>query len=182
MVVKLVAQAIDTGNLADPDQFRAFYSTALPRVYGYFYLRLGADGALAEDLTQETFLSAVAELQRGTAVESPVPWILGVARHKLLDHFRRKRRIGWTFLSWETVVEDDGLIATEEHESTTDQAITALAGVPSPQREALVLKYLDGLAVPEVAAALGRSVHATESLLARGRVTFRHRLQETIDE
>jgi RNA polymerase sigma-70 factor (ECF subfamily) len=182
MVVDLAAQEAVTSNLADPDQFRAFYGAALPRVYGYFYHRLGADRALAEDLTQETFLAAVAELRRGTAVVVPVPWILGVARHKLLDHFRRQRRIGWTFLSWENVVEDDDLIAMEVNETTAAQAIAALATVPSPQREALLLKYLDGLTVPEVAAALGRSVSATESLLARGRVTFRHRFQETGDD
>jgi RNA polymerase sigma-70 factor (ECF subfamily) len=41
------------------------------------------------------------------------------------------------------------------------------------QRAALVLRHLDGYSVPEVAAALGRSVEATESLLARGRRHFR---------
>jgi len=179
VVVDLAAAEAKVSNLANPDQFRAFYGDALPRVYGYFYHRLGADGALAEDLTQETFLAAVAELRRGTPVASPVPWILGVARHKLLDHFRRQRRIGWTFLSWENAVEEEDLIAIEENESTVEQTVAALAAVPSPQREALLLKYLDGLTVPEVAAALGRSVSATESLLARGRVSFRQRLQET---
>ena len=48
------------------------------------------------------------------------------------------------------------------------RAITALAFVPGDQRIALVLRHVDGLSVPEVAAALGRSVEAAESLLARG--------------
>ncbi len=41
------------------------------------------------------------------------------------------------------------------------------------QRSALVLRYFDGLPVPEVADRLGRSVHATESLLVRARRDFR---------
>ncbi len=43
----------------------------------------------------------------------------------------------------------------------------------SHHREALVLRYFDGLAVPDVAATLGRTVHATETLLVRARRQFR---------
>jgi Sigma-70 region 2 len=42
--------------------------------------------SVAEDLTQETFLAAVAELEKGRRVEAPVRWIYGIARHKLLEH------------------------------------------------------------------------------------------------
>lgn len=65
----------------------------------------------------------------------------------------------------------------EDEEIGHGRAAVALAAVPSPvpspQREALAFRHLDGLSVPEVAAALGRSVEATESLLARGWVSFR---------
>jgi hypothetical protein len=48
----IVARESDASGLADPDRFRASYAEALPRVYGYFYYRLGADPALAEDLNE----------------------------------------------------------------------------------------------------------------------------------
>ncbi|MFN8589888.1 MAG: RNA polymerase sigma factor [Thermomicrobiales bacterium] len=80
--------------LADPERFRDFYTAALPRVYGYFAHRLGGDTALAEDLTQDTFLAAVRELRRGASVTEPMPWLLGIARHKWLDHLRRQQRTG----------------------------------------------------------------------------------------
>jgi RNA polymerase sigma-70 factor (ECF subfamily) len=181
-VVDVATQEVDASGLADPDRFRAFYADALPRVYGYFYHRLGADPALAEDLTQDTFLTAVAELRRGTVVVAPVSWILGVARHKLLDHIRRQQRAGWTLLSWQDTVDDNALIAPEDDEVARERAVAALAVVPSPQREALVLRYLDGFSVPEVAAALDRSVSAAESLLARGRVAFRRGFQEASND
>jgi DNA-directed RNA polymerase specialized sigma24 family protein len=51
---------------ASPSAFGAFYEKALPGVYGYFFHRRGGSAAVAEDLTQETFLAAVAELQKAT--------------------------------------------------------------------------------------------------------------------
>jgi hypothetical protein len=50
-VVDLVAPVPDVSQLHDPEQFRAFYADALPRVYGYFLRRCGAEITLAEDLT-----------------------------------------------------------------------------------------------------------------------------------
>ena len=45
---------------------------------------------VAEDLTQETFLASVDELKKGRHPEAPIPWIYGIARHKLLDHYRKQ--------------------------------------------------------------------------------------------
>jgi RNA polymerase sigma-70 factor (ECF subfamily) len=174
-VVNSAAGSPDERWLGDSEQFRVFYAAALPRVYGYFLYRCGAEVALAEDLTQETFLAAVAELRRGKVVVTPLSWVLGIARHKLLDHFRQQRRIGWAVVSWEGVEADgeDALMLPEDDDVRRSHVIAALARVPLMQREALVLHYLDGLPVAEVARLLHRSVSATESLLARGRGSFR---------
>jgi RNA polymerase sigma-70 factor (ECF subfamily) len=56
---------------------------------------------------------------------------------------------------------------------TRDAVETAMAQLPADQRLALLFRYLDGLSVREVAEAIGRSEKATESLLARGRESFR---------
>ncbi len=176
------------GGLTDPERFRVFYAAALPRVYGYLHRRCGRDTALAEDLTQEVFLAVVGELRRGTAVADPVPWALGIARHKLLDHYRRQRRAGWTLVPWDDqegggAQEEDALAAAALMAADGgERALAALAAVPSPQRESLVLRYLDGLPVEAVAAALGRSVGAAESLLVRGRVAFRRAYLEACDD
>jgi RNA polymerase sigma-70 factor (ECF subfamily) len=180
-VVDPSAAGPEASRLQDPEQFRLFYAAALPRVYGYFLHRCGAEITLAEDLTQETFIAAVAELRRGHSVVTPLAWILGIARHKLMDHFRRQRRVGWKMESWESMAEDndEAFNLPENEETRRDQAVAALALVPVTQREALVLHYLDGLSVCEVATLLQRSVSATESLLARGRVSFRQGFLES---
>ncbi len=73
--------------LSDPAVFDAFYAEALPVVYGYFLRRTGGVPAVAEDLTQETFLAAV-QIGKGTTVDAPMPWLIGIARHRLVDHYR----------------------------------------------------------------------------------------------
>jgi hypothetical protein len=82
-LMELVAE--EAGALsADRDAFDGFYEDALPRVYGYFLHRCGGSVPVAEDLTQETFLAAVAELRKGRRIDAPIRWIFGIARHKLL--------------------------------------------------------------------------------------------------
>src|SRR5580693_7166929 len=67
------------------------YDDALPHVYGYLLARCG-DTGLAEDLTAESFLAAVHAVRKPGAADPSVPWLIGVARHKLADHWRRVER------------------------------------------------------------------------------------------
>lgn len=148
------------------------YDAALPEVYGYLLSRCG-NRALAEELTSETFLGAVSAARRPGAASPPVsiPWLIGVARHKLADHWRRRER------------EQRGLrLAHEAEPESVDpwdaeldalQARQVLAAMGPHHRSALTLRYVDGLGVPEVAEILGRTVHATEALLVRARSAFR---------
>jgi RNA polymerase sigma-70 factor (ECF subfamily) len=156
----------------DPRSFGAFYDEALPRVYGYFLHRCGGSVALAEDLTQETFLAALAELKKDTRVAAPVAWIYGIARHKLLDHYRRQERVDRPIVvAWEAEHADEELVAPDEE--ARERAIAALGSVAASQRAALVLCYVDGYSVREAARLLGKSADAVESLLARGRQSFK---------
>jgi RNA polymerase sigma-70 factor (ECF subfamily) len=149
------------------------YDEALPHVYGYLLARC-RDVTLAEDLTAEAFLAAVAAARRPDAPAPSVAWLIGVARHKLADHWRRLER------------EERGLrlLDSAESEDPWDEAIdairarTVLAALGPHHRAALTLRYLDGLPVPEVAGCLGRTVHATEALLVRARAAFRRCYRE----
>ena len=157
----------------DPESFRSFYEEALPRVYGYFLHRCGGSVAVAEDLTSETFLAAVRELKREKRVETPIAWIYGIARHKLVDHYRREEREERSLaLAFQAEEREEELVVSDDPASR-ERAIAALAEVAPTQRAALVLCYVDGLSVAEAAAALVRSVEAVESMLARGRQTFK---------
>lgn len=168
----------------DRDGFAAFYDATLPAIYGYFLRRCGGLASVAEDLTQETYLAAARELKRRRPVDAPLPWLYGIARHKLLDHYRQQGRERGAIVPWHDrfeqniVLPDVDPVAVE----TNQRLIAALARLPDGQRAAIVLRYLDGHSVPAVAAALGKSVHAAESLLVRGRANLKRVLMEPEQE
>jgi RNA polymerase sigma-70 factor (ECF subfamily) len=74
--------------------------------------------------------------------------------------------------------EQDTLEDPWEDVLDVEAAHAALSRLAVPQRLALTLRYLDGLSVPEVAEHLGRSVHATETLLVRARAALRRVYEE----
>ena len=147
----------------------AMYDRALPQVFGYLRARAGTEAA-AEDLTAETFLAAVQAIEGNAVPQLSVAWLIGVARHKLVDHWRRQAREerGLRLLPDEAV-EPDGV--DERFERTRTREVLEELG--PHHRAALTLRYLDGLSVPEVADNLERTVHATEALLVRARNAFR---------
>jgi RNA polymerase sigma-70 factor (ECF subfamily) len=150
------------------DDLLALYDAALPDVYGYLVRRCG-DATLAEDLTAETFLAAVAAVRTRGATGLTPAWAMTVARNKLVDHWRRTGRERPTSHGVDEPVDPgDWTEALEE-----GPALAALATLGPHHQAALALRYLDGLAVPEVARHLDRTVHATEALLVRARTAFR---------
>jgi RNA polymerase sigma-70 factor (ECF subfamily) len=161
---------------AGPDLL-VLYDEALPVVYGYLLSRCG-NTVLAEDLTAETFLAAVAAVRKGTYVPDAA-WLVGIARHKLADHWRSQAR------------EQSGLRAVYDspggEEDPWEERLDALRAQQvlrtlAPQhRAALVLRYLDDLSVPQVAEVLGRTRHATEALIVRARAAFRRAYEAGTD-
>lgn len=176
--MELPAPEAETAPCLEADSFRAFYDDALPRVYGYFLHRCGGSVAVAEDLTQDTFLAAVGELKKNRRVKTPGAWIYGIARHKLLDHYRRQERGERITRAALEVEAREEVLVVDDAEESRERAIAALASVAASQRAALVLCYVDGFSVSETAQLLGKSVEAVESLLARGRQAFKRNYLE----
>jgi RNA polymerase sigma-70 factor (ECF subfamily) len=131
---------------------------------------------VAEDLTAETFMAAVAATRQGTAPEMTVAWLVGVARHKLVDHWRRIAREQRNVAAAEE--EGDALDDPWQDWLDAEAAHAALARLSAHHRIALTLRYLDGLSVAQVAEHFGRSLHATETLLARARAALRRVYRE----
>jgi RNA polymerase sigma-70 factor (ECF subfamily) len=152
------------------DACAQFYDQAFDEVYRYLCRAVLGNRALAEDLTQETFTAVVASVRAGHAELQSMPWVIGIARHKLIDHYRRseseQRRMA---LVW-TGGDGAGDQQLDDLDSADPGRVAELLReLSSTHRLVLALRYVDDLPVGEIATAIGRSVHATESLLVRAR-------------
>ena len=151
----------------------ALYDLALPQVYGYLLRRCG-DRDLAEELTAETFLAAAGVVHRSDPPPMDVGWLIGVARHKLADHWRARSREQRNLraLATDPTV---GRAMVDPWDAQLDalRARAVLACLVPQHRAALTLRYVDDLPVPQVADMLGRTVAAAEALLVRARREFR---------
>ena len=161
-----------------PDAFAEFYQRTFRDVYRYVFRAVLGDRALAEDLTQETFAAVVSAVREGRAEVNSMPWMIGVARHKVIDHYRKaeneQRRLASVWGSGSKGSADQ-LDDFEDEEP--GGILEILRGVSPIHRLVLVLRYVDDLEVREIARSVDRSVHATESLLVRARHDLKRKYQ-----
>jgi RNA polymerase sigma-70 factor, ECF subfamily len=152
-----------------PRTLLALYDEGLPAVYGYFVRRCG-DRGTAEDLTSETFLAAMDAARKPVPPQLSVPWLIGVARHKLADHYRRRHDRFSVPVAEPPEADPDDTWDAELDRIVAEQV---MARLPEQHRTVLALRYMDDCTVAECAELIGRTVHATEALLVRARRAFR---------
>jgi RNA polymerase sigma-70 factor (ECF subfamily) len=158
------------------EAFRRFYGDASTVVYRYLVRATLGDRATAEDLTQETFAAVMLAAREGRAEALTIPWVMGVARHKLVDHYRRverdQRRLART---WDSSPQ---LAACIDSGHDSDEIVDVLRRLSAEHRLVLVLKYYEELTAEQIAPIIGRSVDATNSLLSRARTAFARTREE----
>ena len=158
----------------DAQEFVQFYEETVEIVYGYFMRRTAGDRHLSEDLTQETYMTAASTF--GPGIKSRSAWIVAIARRRLIDHIRRSR------VRPRTTSEPSEADWPADWGDEDHAVFAALARLEPDQRMVLLLHYVDGLPVGEVATLMNRSRPATYSLLARSRQSLREALKEAADE
>ena len=158
-------RALETAAMS-PEAFSDFYRTVLPDVYGYLLRLCAGNRAQAEDLTQDVWLALVEELRRGRSERADVRWLITVARSRFVDLARRdqRERSKLELIRFDPEVDP---------EPSDDDVLSCLADLQPLHRAVLVLRYVDELSVPDVAAIIDRSLKATNSLLARARSELR---------
>jgi RNA polymerase sigma-70 factor (ECF subfamily) len=162
--VERVAET-QTWDVATLAGFTTFYDAAFDEVYRYLGRLCGSQRSLAEDLTQDTFLSLLGAARSRSEATMTVGYAITSARRKYLDHLRGAQREERRLR----------LVAATDDSPRATTSPAMLADLPERERAALVLRYVDDLPVKDVAQTLNLSVHATESLLARARTRLRGR-------
>jgi len=147
---------------------RLLVAAKLPRVLA-LAARMLRDTAAAEDVAQEAFLRVwrtAGAWQPGRARFDT--WLHTVVLNLCRDRLRRRREVTGETLP-EPVDPAPGAETTLLEAERARQVADAIAALPDRQREAILLVHYQDLSGAEAAAALGVSVEALESLLARGR-------------
>lgn len=129
----------------------------------------------AEDAAQQTFLQAHRNLLEGVALEKPPAWLATIARNEC---YRRLGRAAPATvpLRESDASEDDPTVLVDQR-AEIQALCQALTELPAGQRQAVVLREFYGLSYQEVAAVLGVSGPAVESLLFKGRRRLQDRLR-----
>ena len=149
-------------------------------VYGYVRSRLAPRFDFVEDLVQEVFLAAWENLGKFRGTSSIRNWLLGIARHKIEDHYRLR------LLEPEGIENDDEEpIPLPSPDPSIDTLIDRnrlqkktwriLRGLPEPYRIVLLWRYWEKSSAADIAAGIGRTEKAVERLLARAREQFKQR-------
>jgi RNA polymerase sigma-70 factor, ECF subfamily len=158
----------------DPGQFGALYDRYVQPVYRYLYSRVGA-ASDAEDLTAQTFLRALEALPRYRHRGYFSAWLFAIARHKVIDHYRRRRV--QVPLEDSAPGDDPDLLAQAVQSDQQEQLKDLLRSLTEDGRELIRLRYTAGLSFAEMAALTGRNEEAVKKALYR----LLDRLQEKME-
>jgi RNA polymerase sigma-70 factor (ECF subfamily) len=169
----------------DARAFDAFFSEYYPKLYRFAARRLRGDPATAEDIAQATLCRALESLHSYRGEAALLTWLCTLCRREMSARWRDNE----AYSQSAPLAEDDPeirsalevLLATDQHDpliaTTREQMqmsiLTALDYLPPPYADILEWKYVRDMSVDDIAARLGRTAKATESLLTRARAAFR---------
>lgn len=157
------------------EALREFYKTYSPRLSAFIRIKVSSSED-AEEILQDTLLSALDSLALFSERASFFSWLCSIARHEIADYYRKQKIKSIVFSRLPFIegfvsraLEPDAAMMRREYERRVKQTLELI--LPH-YREILELKYMDGLSVREIAGKLGMSFKACESALTRARRAF----------
>jgi RNA polymerase sigma factor (sigma-70 family) len=128
----------------------------------------------AEEAAQDALLRALAALRRGDQVGRPAPWLHVIARHVALNLRRARAARGECALPESIDAGSDGGLPAATRDRLND-VVAAVESLPPRQREAIVMRELEGRSYVEIAERLHSTPGAVRQLLHRARASVRQR-------
>jgi RNA polymerase sigma-70 factor (ECF subfamily) len=149
----------------DRDGFGRLYDLYSPLVHGILLARVPR--AEVDDLVQDIFLHAFKKLHTLRDGAAFGPWIAMIARNRAVDFYRRSK---------ETVEINDELRGSDTNDSRAVEILELIRSLPEAYRETLVLRLVEGMTGPEIAARTGLTAASVRVNLHRGMKLLREEL------
>jgi RNA polymerase sigma-70 factor (ECF subfamily) len=175
---ELVAEILSKDRKATAE----FVARYADHVYAYVRRRLIPRADLVEDLVQEVFLAAWESLDKFRGDSSLRNWLLGIARHKVEDHYRKRLR-ELQLAEEEEGTESEPVSAHDLEEALAERQTgeltrEVLSILPETYSVVLLWRYWENRSLRDIAVQTGRTEKAIERLLARARQQFKKRWYE----
>jgi RNA polymerase sigma factor (sigma-70 family) len=173
-------QLLECARAGDADAFGELFARHADAVVAYLRKRT-ASAELAADLTAETFAEALLAVHRGRAEQVPngIAWLLGIARHKLIDSYRSadaqdlaRAEIGLPRLE----IDDAELERIDRLAGREQPAVAALERLSVDEREAIVERILRERNYEEIARDLGHGEATIRKRVSRGLARMRQQM------
>jgi RNA polymerase sigma-70 factor (ECF subfamily) len=156
-------ESVEAARAGDANAWQTLFDAHYPKVFRYVRSRVES-AQTAEDLASEAFLEAYRSIGRFRWQSRPFEaWLFGIARNRLLMHYRSRR---------------PGVQLPDEVEHVRDEFLDVeirdvLDRLPADYRAAIEYRYVLGLSGAEAAAAMGKSHGAFRMLLNRATKAFK---------
>ena len=153
-------------------------------IFRYIWARV-SDQQLAEDLTGDVFTSMVVNLPKYRSIGTPFQaWLYRIARNLIIDHRRKaSSRKEWQFdevINNSAAEEDPTLIV--EDQITVEDVQAALGELKPLKQDVIILRFIVGLSINEVASILGRTISSVKVTQHRALKELRLKLESYTGE
>lgn len=122
---------------------------------------------VAEDLSQEAFMRFWQKLREGMEFENPRAMLYTIARNLVIDWYRKKKESSLDALAEQGIdFAGEGIQSVTEH-AEHQEVLRAIETLDGPAKEAVVLRFVDGLTPADIAAITGETANAVSVRLNR---------------
>jgi RNA polymerase sigma factor (sigma-70 family) len=149
----------------NPAAFGRLYDLYIQPVFRYLYRQVDSLQD-AEDLTSQTFVAAYEALPRFQGQNHFAAWLFGIARHKLMDYYRRKSAQPQLQIS-ETLSKEEDLLGQIILNEDLSHLRSLIQDLTREEQDLIYLRYLVGLSYAEIAEVVGKSMEAVKKSVYR---------------
>ncbi|NWF67728.1 MAG: sigma-70 family RNA polymerase sigma factor [Chloroflexi bacterium] len=173
-------QLLKQAQRGSAEAFSRLYQSHVQVIFRYIHYRVN-DVQMAEDLTSEVFMRALAGLSSYQDRGKPfVAWLYSIAHARIVDYYRRGAR---QTEESEQTLENIAVTPDMDKSMLRRQAVRALreaiATLTDEQQQVVILRFIEGYHIEEVAQLIGKNANAIKALQHRALRTLASRLAKT---